>query len=122
MSKTLECVNCHNRTTDYEAKQRNFRTGNCGKCGAGLAEVVDGLPHKIATDLDKIFNETYLPIAVRTELEKLIVKYADVQVFNGKKQAYEHIKKDLSNYGVTEADYVMSLYANLLKEEAGDGR
>lgn len=116
----MQCVNpvCGRRTSKDEADQRNFNTGCCANCGWGLAEVVENLPNKIGEDLDRIFSETYLPIQVCTALEKLIVKYADVQKFYGKKEAYEHIKKDLSNYGVTEADYVMILYAEILTEES----
>lgn len=119
----MQCVNpsCGLRTSKAEADQRNFNNGACSKCGWGIAEVVDNLPNKIGEDLDRIFSETYLPIQVRTDLEKLIVKYADTQKFNGKKEAFEHIKKDLSNYGVTEADYVMGLYSDLLIQESERG-
>jgi len=121
----MECVNpeCGTRTTKHQADSRNYRTGACAKCGWGLTEVVEGLPNTIAAKLDAIFRDEYIPIQTRTELEKMIVRYADVSKFNGKQEAHAHIKKDLSNYGVTEADYVMGLYEDLLLEEASkDGR
>lgn len=39
MSKILECVNCHKRTTDYEAEDRILNPNNCGHCGGALREV-----------------------------------------------------------------------------------
>lgn len=41
MSKILECVQCHKRTTDYEAEDRLHNPYNCGSCGAALREVAD---------------------------------------------------------------------------------
>lgn len=40
----MQCTNppCGKRTTDYEANDRNFRTGKCASCGGELKEVVDG--------------------------------------------------------------------------------
>lgn len=115
----MQCVNdkCGKRTTKEEATDRIYGTGACVHCGWGLAEVT-ALPNQVAGSLDVIFSETYLPIQVRTHLENLIVEYAAAQHFDGRQEATNHIEKDMTNYGVSGADYVIGLYKDILKEEA----
>ena len=68
---------------------------------------------KMLTEIMGDFPTEHLLNYHADTLEGLLAK----ERLDGKVEAFNHIKKDLTNYGVTEADYVMDLYADILKED-----